>query len=77
MEELTVSQAVRAYGVYPAMIHRMILRQRLEARRDERGFWHIRKDSLERWNSTRIRRQPAGASERLQRKKTTPPRERP
>ena len=56
MEELTTSQAVKAYGVFPSVIHRMILMGRLDARRDERGFWHITRESLERWDKVRTRR---------------------
>jgi len=54
--ELTTSQAVQAYGVFPNVLHRMILMGRLQARRDERGHWLISKESLERWNSRRVRR---------------------
>jgi hypothetical protein len=61
MEELTTSQAVKTYGVFPSVIHRMILMGRLDARRDERGFWHITKASLERWNTKRVRRNTVSA----------------
>jgi hypothetical protein len=56
--ELTTSQAVRAYGVFPNVLHRLILMSRLEARKDENGRWLISKESLERWNSKRLRRAP-------------------
>ncbi len=54
--ELTTSQAVQKYGVFPNIIHRMILVGRLEARKDADGHWLIKKDSLDRWDRTRQRR---------------------
>ncbi len=56
--ELTTSQAVQAYGVFPSVLHRMILMGRLQARKDANGHWLISKESLERWNSRRVRRVP-------------------
>jgi hypothetical protein len=56
--ELTTSQAVQAYGVFPNVLHRMILMGRLEARKDADGHWLISKESLERWNRRRVRRTP-------------------
>ena len=56
--ELTTSQAVRLYLVFPNVLHRMILMGRLEARKDENGHWLISKESLERWNRQRVRRAP-------------------
>lgn len=56
--ELTTSQAVQAYGVFPNVLHRMILMGRLEARKDVNGHWLISKESLERWNHKRVRRAP-------------------
>jgi hypothetical protein len=56
--ELTTSQAVRAYGVFPNVLHRMILMGRLKARKDADGRWMISKESLERWDRTRVRRVP-------------------
>jgi len=56
--ELTTSQAVQAYGVFPNVLHRMILMGRLEARKDANGHWLISKESLERWNRHRVRRDP-------------------
>jgi Helix-turn-helix domain len=56
--ELTTSQAVQAYGVFPNVLHRMILMGRLEARKDENGRWLISKESLEHWNRQRVRRAP-------------------
>jgi hypothetical protein len=54
--ELTTSQAVQLYGVFPNVLHRMILMGRLQARKDANGHWLISKQSLERWNSRRMRR---------------------
>jgi hypothetical protein len=54
--ELTTSQAMRAYGVYPNVLHRMILLGRLKARKNADGHWLISKESLERWNRERVRR---------------------
>ena len=56
--ELTTSQAVQLYQVFPNVLHRMILMGRLEARKDENGRWLISKESLERWNRQRPRRGP-------------------
>ena len=56
--ELTTSQAVQLYQVFPNVLHRMILMGRLEARKDENGRWLISKESLERWNRQRVRRAP-------------------
>ncbi len=56
--ELTTSQAVQAYGVYPNVLHRMILMGRLKAHKNADGHWLISKDSLERWNHSRTRRTP-------------------
>ena len=54
--ELTTSQAVQAYGVFPNVLHRMILMGKLEARKNTNGHWLISKESLERWNRQRVRR---------------------
>jgi hypothetical protein len=59
--ELTTSQAVQAYGVYPNVLHRMILIGKLKARKNADGRWLISKESLERWNSQRVRRAPKQA----------------
>jgi hypothetical protein len=56
--ELTTSQAVQAYGVFPNVLHRMILMGRLQARKDANGHWLISRESLERWNAQRVRRHP-------------------
>ena len=56
--ELTTSQAVQRYGVFPNVLHRMILMGRLQARKNAEGHWLISKESLERWNSQRVRRAP-------------------
>jgi hypothetical protein len=54
--ELTTSQAVQRYGVFPNVLHRMILMGRLEARKDANGRWLISEASLEKWNAQRVRR---------------------
>jgi hypothetical protein len=59
--ELTTSQAMQTYRVFPNVIHRMILMGRLKARKDVNGRWLISKESLERWNSQRVRRAPKQA----------------
>ena len=55
--ELTTSQAMQTYRVFPNVIHRMILMGRLKARKVD-GRWLISKDSLERWDRQRVRRAP-------------------
>jgi hypothetical protein len=59
--ELTTSQAVQAYGVFPNVLHRMILMGRLKARKNAEGRWLISKESLERWDRKRVRRAPKAA----------------
>lgn len=54
--ELTTSQAVQLYRVFPNVLHRMILMGRLKARKNADGHWLINKESLERWNRQRLRR---------------------
>lgn len=56
--ELTTSQAVRKYGVFPGALHRLILLGRLKAHKNEFGVWMISKDSLETWNRNRTRKTP-------------------
>jgi predicted site-specific integrase-resolvase len=56
--ELTTSQAVQLYGVFPNVLHRMILMGRLKARKDVNGRWLISKESLEHWDHTRVRKAP-------------------
>jgi hypothetical protein len=56
--ELTTSQAVQLYDVFPNVLHRMILMGRLKARKNADGRWLISKKSLERWNRQRVRRTP-------------------
>lgn len=58
MPELTTSQAVRTYEVHPNVLNRLILLGRLSARKNQDGHWLISKESLERWNSQRVRRSP-------------------
>jgi len=58
MAELTTSEAVRAYETNPVVLLRLITMGRLEARKNADGRWLISKDSLERWNSQRVRRTP-------------------
>jgi predicted site-specific integrase-resolvase len=59
--ELTTSQAVQTYGVFPNVLHRMILMGRLKARKNADGRWLISKESLERWDRKRVRRAPKAA----------------
>jgi predicted site-specific integrase-resolvase len=54
--ELTTSQAMQAYKVFPNVLHRMILMGRLKARKNSDGRWLISKESLERWDSQRVRK---------------------
>jgi hypothetical protein len=56
--ELTTSEAVRAYCVFPNVLHRMILMGRLKAHKNADGRWLIDRESLERWNRQRVRRVP-------------------
>lgn len=58
MNELTTSQAVRAYDTHPNVLIRLILMGRLKARKNADGRWLISKESLERWNRQRVRRAP-------------------
>jgi len=60
MPELTTSEAVRAYEVHPNVIGRLILTGRLQAHKNADGHWLISKESLERWNKTRVRRKTRG-----------------
>ena len=53
--ELTTSQAVQRYRVYPNVTHRMILLGRLKARKVD-GRWLITEKSLQEWDKTRERR---------------------
>ena len=54
--EVTTREAVQTYGVFPSVLHRMILMGRLAARKNADGRWLISKQSLEKWNQTRVRR---------------------
>lgn len=56
--EYTTTQAARTYDANPILLLRLIAMGRLEARRNERGFWLISKSSLDAWSSKRIRRTP-------------------
>jgi hypothetical protein len=56
--ELTTSQAMQAYKVFPNVLHRMILMGRLEARKNADGRWLISKQSLDKWDRQRVRRAP-------------------
>jgi len=58
MGEMTTSEVVRAYEVHPNVVNRLILMGRLKARKNADGRWLISRDSLERWNSQRVRRVP-------------------
>jgi hypothetical protein len=50
--ELTTSQAVQKYRVFPNALHRLILIGRLKGRKVD-GRWLIEEESLERWNRSR------------------------
>ena len=54
--ELTTSQAMQVYKVFPNVLHRMILMGRLKARKNSDGRWLISAESLERWNRERVRK---------------------
>jgi len=54
--DISTTEAARTYGVFPSALHRLILVGRLEAQKDVNGHWRIRKESLERWNKSRLRR---------------------
>jgi hypothetical protein len=56
--EMTTSQASRTYGVFPGVLHRLIVMGRLKAHKDADGRWLISKESLEHWNRQRVRRTP-------------------
>jgi hypothetical protein len=56
--EITTREAVQTYGVFPGVLHRLILMGRITARKDPDGRWLISKQSLENWDRTRIRRSP-------------------
>jgi hypothetical protein len=56
MDELTTSQAVQVYDTHPNVLIRLILMGRLKARKNADGRWLINKESLDKWNSNRIRR---------------------
>jgi hypothetical protein len=58
MGEMTTTQAVRAYETHPNVLNRLILMGRLKARKNADGRWLINRESLERWNSQRVRRAP-------------------
>jgi hypothetical protein len=62
MTELTTSEAVRAYEVHPNVLSRLILTGKLNARKNADGHWLISRESLEHWNSERVRRKPLSRS---------------
>jgi hypothetical protein len=55
-EELTTSQAARAYETHPNVLNRLILTGRLQARKNASGGWLIQKKSLDNWHGTRRKR---------------------
>ena len=57
-EVLTTSQAVRKFSMHPATVLRLILTQRVAAKKNADGRWLISKESLERWSRQRVRRTP-------------------
>jgi hypothetical protein len=58
VNELTTSQAVRAFDVHPNILNRLILMGRVVARKNSDGRWLIERKSLESWNLRRVRRAP-------------------
>jgi hypothetical protein len=56
MNELTTSEAVRGFQMHPATVLRLILTQRVRARKNSDGKWLIQRSDLEAWNRTRVRR---------------------
>jgi Helix-turn-helix domain len=58
MEVVTTSEAVRQFQMHPATVLRLILTQRVAARKDANGKWLIQRSDLERWNHHRVRRAP-------------------
>jgi hypothetical protein len=66
MDEMTTSQAVRAYETHPNVLNRLILVGRLKAHKNADGHWLINRESLECWNRNRTRRRlgPAELKER-------------
>lgn len=56
--EFTTSEAARTYRTHPNVLLRLILVGRLVARKNTDGRWLISKESLERWDRTRLRRSP-------------------
>jgi hypothetical protein len=53
---LTTSQAVRTFSMHPATVLRLILTQRVTAKKNSDGRWLISAESLERWNRERVRK---------------------
>jgi hypothetical protein len=53
---LTTSEAVRAFSMHPATVLRLILTQRVTAKKNSDGRWLISAESLERWNRERVRK---------------------
>jgi hypothetical protein len=58
MNELTTSEAVRAFQMHPATVLRLILTQRVRGRKNSDGRWLIQRTDLEEWNRTRRARSP-------------------
>ena len=52
-EVLTTSEAVRQFQMHPATVLRLILTQRVAAKKDANGKWLIRRSDLETWNRNR------------------------
>lgn len=62
MNELTTSEAVRAFQMHPATVLRLILTQRVTARKNRDGRWLIQRADLEEWDAQRVRRTPVRES---------------
>jgi hypothetical protein len=52
----TTSEAVRTFSMHPATVLRLILTQRVTAKKNPEGRWLISAESLERWNRERVRK---------------------
>jgi hypothetical protein len=56
--EIGTSEAARQFKTHPNVLLRLILLGRLTAHKNPDGHWLISKESLDRWNSRRVRREP-------------------
>src|SRR5579872_6452292 len=58
-EVITVTEAVRAFGMHPITVSRLIQMQRVRAKKDGNGHWLIQRADLEAWDQQRTRRKTA------------------